>query len=110
MQRSRRQLIFCRSAEGAGADNHIANGVAVFHSICEVGFEEPGRLRIRRAVKRRAQIRKRFRQAQILVAVGFDGAGDSVQSLDGISFCRFYLGGIPFHFERWKIEEQQAQR
>src|SRR6266851_4121866 len=53
LQRSCREFVFCRSAERARTDDHVTNGVAVFHSVREVGIEEPGSLAIRRTVKGR---------------------------------------------------------
>src|SRR2546429_9629887 len=99
LQRSCGQLVFCRSAESAGADDHVTNGIAVFHAVRDVGIEEPGSLAIRRPVKGRPQIRQRFGQTQIFVAVGFDRGGNFLRSCAGSFFRRFYLGAIAFLFQ-----------
>ncbi len=61
-------------------------------------------------MKGRAKVRQRLGQAQIFIAVGFDGAGNFLQSFESACFRRFHLGGIPFHLQRGKIQEKQAQR
>ena len=61
-------------------------------------------------MERRAQVRQRLGQAQVFIPVGFDRIRNFVQSFEGALFRFFHFGGIPFHFQRGKIQEQETER
>src|SRR6266851_4856310 len=69
----RGQFVFCGSAEIARAGNHIAEGITIFDAVRQVGIQQPRRFLVWRAAQGLTEIRKRFGQTLILVAVRFDG-------------------------------------
>lgn len=96
------------SAEIVGADNDVAEGIAVVVAGSEIGADQAGGIRADTTLFRGSKLRQRLGKTQIGAAVGLDGFR---QRLEGSkSGLLVGLGGglIPFGFQGRKIEEEQA--
>src|SRR5689334_6879571 len=102
------QFVFGGSAEIVGADDDVAEGVAVVLTRGEVGANQASGIRADTAFFGSGELREGLRETQIRAAVGLDGFGQGLEGGERRLLVGLSRGLVPFGFEGRKIEEKQA--